>query len=82
MCLYDMMKNPDVALEDIVTRQAMTGGNYLLYTEQSDSYKAPLYDEIAENIRLFYEYVQENHETNYELSWSEWLAGQSIGMAA
>ncbi len=77
-----MMKNPDVPLEDIVTRQAMAGGNYLLYTEQSDSYKAPLYDEIAENIRLFYEYVQKNKDIDYELPWSEWLEESAADKAA
>ena len=77
MTIYDMMKNPDVSLEDIVTRQAMTGSNYLLYTEQSDHYKAPLYDEIARNVRLIYQYIQENRNTNYELSWSDWLANRA-----
>ncbi len=42
MMLYDMMRNPDVAMEDILIRQTMLGGNYPLYTEESDSYKVPL----------------------------------------
>ena len=30
MAIYDMMKNPDVGLSDIVYRQSMTGGENLL----------------------------------------------------
>ena len=76
MALYDMMKNPDVPLEDIVLRHAMTGSNYFFYTGEpgSDSYKVPLYEEINRNIRLAYEYIQSNRDSNYAVSWSEWLA--------
>lgn len=73
MMFYDMMMNPDVPMEDIVVRQAMVGGNYALYTEDSDNYKAPLYEVKARMTPLFYEYVQENCQTNYEVPWSVWL---------
>ncbi|MCR5203565.1 MAG: metallophosphoesterase [Lachnospiraceae bacterium] len=82
MCIYDMMKNPDVSLEDIVIRQAMTGSAYLFYTEQSNSYKALKYAERNKMVRLFYEYVQENHIGNYEVSWSEWLKSRELNEAA
>ena len=59
MMLYDMMRNPDVPMMDIVVRQAMTGSGYALYTEDSDSYKVPLYEEKAGMTPLFYEYVQQ-----------------------
>ena len=61
MMIYDMMRNPDAAMEDIVIRQTMLGGSYPLYTENSDSYKVPLYAEKARMTPLFYAYVQEEH---------------------
>ena len=73
MMLYDMMKNPGVPMEDIVLRQTMLGGSNPLYTEQSDSYKVPLYEEKARMMPLLYQYVQENKDTGYAVLWSEWL---------
>ena len=73
MMIYDMMQNPDVSMEDIVIRQTMMGAGYPLYTEDSDSYKVPLYEEKAKMTKLIYEYIQENHKTNYEVPWSQWL---------
>ena len=31
MAMYDMMKNPDISLEDILSRQYLLGGNYIAY---------------------------------------------------
>ena len=76
MMIYDMMRNPDVPMQDIAVRHTMLGGGYALYTEDSDSYKVPLYEEKARMTPLFYEYVQENHESNYEVPWSVWLKEQ------
>ena len=73
MMIYDMMKNPSVSMEDIIIRQTMLGANYPLYTEESDDYKAPLYEEKARITPLVYQYIQEQHDLNYETSWSEWL---------
>ena len=61
MMIYDMIRNPDVAMKDIVIRQTMLGGSYPLYTENSDSYKVPLYAEKVRMTPLFYAYVQEEH---------------------
>ena len=82
MMLYDMMMNPDVPMLDIAVRQAMLGSGYALYTEDSDSYKVPLYEEKARMTPLFYEYVQQNHENNYDVPWSVWLAEQDTQLSA
>ena len=82
MMIYDMMMNPDVPMQDIVVRQAMLGSGYALYTEDSDSYKAPLYEEKARMTPLFYEYVQQNHESNYDVPWSVWLEEQEVHLSA
>ena len=82
MMLYDMMRNPDVPMMDIVVRQAMTESGYALYTEDSDSYKVPLYEEKARMTPLLYEYVQQNHESSYEVPWSVWLEEQEAQLPA
>ncbi len=74
MVMYDMMQNPGVSLEDITVRHAMLGGDYLLYTEHTGSYRDPLYEEKAAMTRRFYQYVQENHDSGYALSWSDYLS--------
>jgi len=74
MMIYDMMRNPDVAMEDIAIRQTMLGGSYPLYTEDSDSYKAPLYAQKARMTPLFYAYVQQAHAGGFSVLWSDWLA--------
>ena len=76
MMIYDMIMNPQVPLEDIVVRQTMLGGSYPLYTEDSDNYKVPHYAMKATMTPLFYEYVQQQHEVNYEVSWSQWLTSR------
>ena len=70
MAIYDMMKNPDVDLKDICYRQSLTGGENL-YTSTS-----PIDGgwSKAEMMRLVYQYIQENRASNYEKSWSRWLA--------
>ena len=82
MCIYDMMKNPDVPLEDIVLRQAMTGSSYLLYPGIPGEKKREKYRTKSENIRLVYEYIQENRESDYEVTWSEWLSAHNTQAAA
>ncbi len=82
LAIYDKMKNPEVSMEEIAVRQAMLGGTYLLYTEDSDSYKVPLYREKYEMTWLFDQYVAENKDSNYEISWSEWLNAQEFEEAA
>ena len=73
LVIYDKMKNPDVAIEDICVRQSMLGASYMLQTNPSDDYKIPLYQEKAKRVVQFGQYVEENHANNYEVSWSDWL---------
>ena len=51
----------------------MLGGSYPLYTEDSDNYKVPYYAIKAKMTPLFYEYVQQQHDLNYDMTWSQWL---------
>ena len=76
--MYDKMKNPDVPMMDIIVRQTLLGGTYPLYTEASDSYKRPVNEEKARMTELFFRYVDENIDSNYAISWSEWLRTQAL----
>ena len=70
MCIYDMMKNPGVSVEDIVLRQAMTGGEYLL---RSSGSALSIEEDKSKMIRLAYQYIQENRSSNYAVRWSDWM---------
>ena len=58
LVIYDILKHPDLSLENIVQRQYSLGGSNLFENE-----------EYEKNIRLFYEYAHENSPQ----SWSQWL---------
>lgn len=75
MSMYDMMRNPEVPLKDILYRQHMIGGNYVGYRPKAGEggWKAPYYNEKADNIAVFYKYVQANHKNGYKVLWSQWL---------
>lgn len=76
MAMYDILKNPDVPLKDILYRQYLIGGNYVAYTvnpDKSNSWKDIYYNQKAIMIEKFYQYAQQNHYNNYQTSWSEWL---------
>ena len=81
MIIYDMIRNPDVAMEDIVIRQTLPGGNYPLYTENSDNYKAPHYAEKARMTPLLYAYVQEAYADGFSVLWSDWLTTRGADTA-
>ncbi|MBQ7496174.1 MAG: hypothetical protein IJT75_10595 [Bacteroidaceae bacterium] len=75
MTFYDMMRNPGLPLKDIICRQCLLGGNYLLYDGSApgeNPVNAKLCAEKAQMIPLFYQYIQENHATNYKTKWGQW----------
>ena len=83
MCLYDMMKNPDVPLEDVLRRQALAGAMNLLPARQTrvssdgDVSKQSKTDQRKEMIQVLWQYVQENHADGYQVRWSDWLENRS-----
>lgn len=76
MSFYDMLRNPDVPLKDILYRQALIGGGNLYYNGDDESaelaWRVPLYQETNMLIPLLYDYVQDNRNNGYQSSWSEW----------
>lgn len=81
MAMYDMMKNPDISLEDILSRQYLLGGNYIAYEmnkPKQNQWKAAYYHEKAAMIAKFYQYVQETHANHFTMRWSRWLKSHLI----
>lgn len=81
MAMTDMMRNPQVPMEDILYRQYLLGGNYVAYkVEQAapEDWKAPYYADKAKMIRLFSQYVKQNYSDDYRLSWSQWLKRNNL----
>lgn len=82
LAMYDMMRNPELPLKDILYRQHLLGGTYLGYTvdlSKQKGWKGAYYNEKARMIQVFYAYVQANHANNFPKSWSAWLAETQQG---
>lgn len=71
MTIYDMMKNPGVACDDILLRQAMTGSGNLYDKSSEDSSFSQ--KERCVLARAVYAYIQENCKKDYIEKWSTWL---------
>lgn len=74
MVLYDLMKNPDLTLNDIVYRQYMLGGQFVMNdgsTTTTDWKKEILYERSL-LLPVFYDYVKKASLTGFSLSYSEW----------
>ena len=78
--MYDMMKNPDLPLTTILSRQYLLGGNYVVYRvaePQAGDWKAAYYNQKADMVAKFYRYVQENKKNNFAKPWRDWLCRAS-----
>ncbi|MBR3498558.1 MAG: protein tyrosine phosphatase [Selenomonadaceae bacterium] len=73
LAMYDIMKNPDVSLEEICKRQYLLGGSNLLLEPEGNDWYAKMARDRAKKIRLFYEFVQGTRAEKIGLQWSEWL---------
>ena len=76
MCLVDMLMNPQVSLKDILYRQALIGGTSM-YNDGSNqtgdqAWRQSLFKEISVMVPIVYEYVQENKDNGYSVTWSQW----------
>ena len=73
LAMYDIMKNPDVSLEEICKRQYLLGGSNLLLEPEGNDWYSKKSRDRAKKIRLFYEFVQGTRAEKIGLQWSEWL---------
>lgn len=76
MAITDMIRNPEVAFEDIMLRHGMTGSSYFPYVN-ADSELAEVYALRARRIRQVYDYLHEDTDT----PWSQWVAAKDQGGA-
>jgi len=76
MSFFDMLRNPNVPLRDIINRQVLIGGVNLYYVvkEGDKAWRIPLFTEIDRMMSLLKLYVDENASNGYTRSWSDWKA--------
>ena len=75
MTVYEMMRNPDAPVEDILRHQAETGsGNLLERAKPEKSYAQKERCVMARAVSL---YIRENQGTHYAVKWSDWLKDHS-----
>lgn len=75
--LYDILRNPDVALEDIVARQHALGGTNLFTPGKKNNWKGEEIRKRAQQVRNFYAYVQANRSNEYAQPYSQWIKSQN-----
>ncbi|MBR4152984.1 MAG: protein tyrosine phosphatase [Selenomonadaceae bacterium] len=73
LVMYDILKNPDLPLEEICKRQYLLGGSNLLLEPQGDDWYSKMACDRAKKIRLFYDFVQGTRAEQIGLQWSEYL---------
>ena len=73
LVMYDVMRNPQLSLEEICRRQYLLGGSNLLLEPEGNDWYAKMSRDRAKKIRLFYEFVQGTRAERIGLPWSEWL---------
>lgn len=73
LVMYDIMKNPEVSLEEICKRQYLLGGSNLLLEPQGDDWGEKMARDRAKKIRLFYDFMQGTRTEQIGLQWSEYV---------
>ncbi len=73
LVMYDILKNPNLPLEEICRRQYLLGGSNLLLEPQGNDWYSKTARDRAKKIRLFYDWVQGTNSEQIGLQWSEWL---------
>lgn len=61
LVFYDILKNPELSLEEICKRQYYLGGSNLLKKSTGTDFYADAQNSRADLIKLFYKYVHENN---------------------
>ena len=75
MTIFEMMKNADEPVEDILRHQAETGSGDL--TERAAPEKSHAQKERCVLVRSVYQYIRANRDSGYEAGWSDWLREHS-----
>ena len=69
---YDILKYPDLTLEEIVKRQYLLGGTNLLAPANGNDWYSEQHNDRANKLRQFYKYVKEQRDSKFKVTWSEW----------
>lgn len=69
---YDILKYPDLTLEEIVKRQYLLGGTNLLAPANGNDWYSEQHNDRANKLRQFYKYVQDQRDSKFKITWSEW----------
>ena len=77
LVMYDIMRNPQLPLEEICKRHYLLGGSNLLLEPAGDDWYSKMARDRAKKIRLFYEYVQGTRSEQIGLQWSEYIQLES-----
>ncbi len=72
LVFFDIMKNPEVPLEEIVARQHALGGTDLFNTEDEVRWRAREKTKRADTVRAFYEYAKVARADGFRTLWSQW----------
>ena len=75
MSFFDMLRNPDLPMKDILYRQTQLGGTSLFYQGKrpgEQKWRVSLFTETSYLVPLLYAYVQDNKQNGYSVPWSEW----------
>lgn len=73
MAMYEMMKHPELPLVTILEHQKDINGIDEEAVNDVIGWKKPYAEQRLQMLRKFYRYVQQNHQTNFNTSWSTWL---------
>ena len=74
LVFYDILKNPELSLEDICKRHYYLGGSNLLEKSSGNDFYAQANNDRAEKIKLFYRYAHENNGK----TWTEFYQMNSF----
>lgn len=70
----EILANPKLPLETIVTRQYLLGGTDLLAPVETDGWKDKERLRRSDMIRKFYQYANELDDGKTNLTWSKWIS--------
>ncbi len=73
LVFYDILKNPNLSLEEIVQHQFELGGSNLLEAADGDDWYSQVNRERANYLKKFYQYVKEQRDKNFQITWSDWI---------
>ena len=73
LVMHDILKNPDLSLDEIVQRQKNLGGSDLLKISEGDDWYAKAHNQRANMLKKFYQYVKSQRENNFKMSWGDWI---------